>query len=258
MNQIERLEDVDKTFLRQLFNAHAKTGLEFLYSESGAVPIRIKISVRRLLYWHHLLTVDESEMIQKVYLAQKLSPVSGDWILLLEEDKKQFGIKLSDKDVASLSKQKFRNYLLKKATQLTVKYLKKLKGGKSKSIHLDVSDTTICTYLIDGRFSREERELLFRLRSRTINVKSNFPNAFLNNNMLCEICKIFPCTQSHLLQCPALTTKLIVDSTVKLKDSFVYGNVEQQLLYVKIYAEFWKLREEVLKERKKQENVTTL
>ena len=166
--------------------------------------------------------------------------------------------KLSDKDVASLSKQKFRNYLLKKATQLTVKYLKKLKGEKSKSIHLDVSDTTICTYLIDGRFSREERELLFWLRSRTINVKSNFPNAFLNNNMLCEICKIFPCTQSHLLQCPALTSKLIVDSTVKLNDSFVYGNVEQQLIYVKIYAEFWKIREEVVKEKKKQENVTTL
>ena len=68
----------------------------------------------------------------------------------------------------------------------------------------------------------------------------------------------FDVSQFHLLQCPALTTKLIVDSTVKLKDSFVYGNVEQQLLYVKIYAEFWKLREEVLKERKKQENVTTL
>ena len=61
-----------------------------------------------------------------------------------------------------------------------------------------------------------------------------------------------------MLQRPALTTKLIVDITLKLKDSFVYGNVEQQLLDVKIYAEFWKLREEVLKERKKQENVTTL
>ena len=128
--QIERLEDVDKTFLRQLFNAHAKTGVEFLYSESGAVPIRIKISVRRLLYWHHLLTVDESEMIQKVYLAQKLSPVSGDWILLLEEDKKQFGIKLSDKDVASLSKQKFRNYLLKKSYTANSQIPKEIKGRK--------------------------------------------------------------------------------------------------------------------------------
>ena len=36
--QIEKLEEVDKSFHRQLFNAHAKTGIEFLYSESGSIP----------------------------------------------------------------------------------------------------------------------------------------------------------------------------------------------------------------------------
>ena len=95
---VEKLEEVDKSFHRQLFNAHTKTGIEFLYSESGSIPIKIKISVRRLLYWWHIQHTNPSEMIVKVYTAQKLSSVVGDWMNLLAVDKEQFGIQISDEE----------------------------------------------------------------------------------------------------------------------------------------------------------------
>ena len=101
--QIEKLNEVDKTFYRKLLNSHPKTGEEFLFSETGSLSIKIKISMRRLLYWWNILHVDESEMIHRVYRAQKLSPVFGDWIQLLETDKKQFGILLTDADIQSVS-----------------------------------------------------------------------------------------------------------------------------------------------------------
>ena len=82
--QIEKLEDVDSAFYRKLYNGHAKTSLECYISESGTVPIRFLISSRRLMYWWHIEHADQSERIQKVYKAQKLSPISGDWIELLE------------------------------------------------------------------------------------------------------------------------------------------------------------------------------
>ena len=49
--QIEKLNEVDKTFYRKLLNSHPKTGEEFLFSETGSLSIKIKISMRRLLYW---------------------------------------------------------------------------------------------------------------------------------------------------------------------------------------------------------------
>ena len=61
--------------------------------------------------------------------------------------------------------------------------------------------------------------------------------------MLCDLCKLFPCTQSHPLQCPKLKIKLIVDENVHISENFVYGNVDQQILYIKIYKNFWDLRE---------------
>ena len=120
--QIEKLEEMDNIFLRKLFNCHSKTAIEFLVSESGTIPIRFQISGRRLLYWKHILSVDKSELLYRVYLAQKLSPVRGDWITLLEKDKDQFGINLSDEDVKIISKQKFKSYIKQKSTELTVQY----------------------------------------------------------------------------------------------------------------------------------------
>ena len=109
-------------------------------------------------------------------------------------------------------------------------------------------DMRISPYLQDSRFSRCERDLLFKLRSKTIWVKENFKNAYLNNDMLCDLCKLFPCTQSHPLQCPQLMTSMIVDKKLKLNDKFIYGDVDQQLVYVKIYKQYWDLREQMLQE----------
>ena len=201
------------------------------------------------MYWWQLISVDSSELINRVYSAQKLSPISGDWIQLLEEDKRQFDIQLSDTEVASLSKERFRNFVRKKSIEVTIKYLKKLQKKNSKSKQLGISDMRISPYLVDSRFSKGERELLFQLRAKTINVKENFKNAYLNNDMLCDLCRLFPCTQSHLLQCPKLKTRMIVDQKLNLSEKFLYGTVDQQLLYVKIYSQFWDLREQLLSEQ---------
>ena len=125
-------------FFKQLFNCHSKTGIEFYYRESASIPIRIKVSARRLMYWWHILSVDKSELIYRVYSAQKLSPISGDWINLLEVGKKQFNITLSDSEISCISKQKFRNFVKKKSVELTIQYLEKLQSKNSKSRYLDI------------------------------------------------------------------------------------------------------------------------
>jgi hypothetical protein len=45
--EIKLLESVDEHLLRSLVGGHAKTPLEFLYLEAGAIPIRFILSCRR-------------------------------------------------------------------------------------------------------------------------------------------------------------------------------------------------------------------
>ena len=181
----------------------------------------------------------------------------GDWVTLIDKDKDQFGINLSDEDVKIISKQEFKSYIKQKSAELTVQYLSKLQQKHSKSEKLDIYKVETSPYLLDNRFSKSERELLFRLRSRTVDVKENFKNAYLHNDMLCQLCKMFRCTQSHVLQCPQLKTRMLVDSMCQLSENDIYGNVDQQLLYVKIFKEFWDLRAKILEERKKEQIVVT-
>ena len=226
--------------------------MQFYFSESGTIPIKIKISVRRLMYWWHIVNVEKTELISRVYSAQKLISISGDWVKLLHEDKKQFSINLSDDDMCNISEYKFRNFLKKKAEELTIQYLSELKRKHSKSEHLDVSDMALSEYLVDVRFNKSERELLFKLRSRTIQVKDNFKNAYINNDMLCVLCKMFRCTQSHILQCPSINSKIIVDKKQTISEKFIYGSVDEQLVYVKIYEQFWGIREEMINDQENQ------
>jgi hypothetical protein len=84
-------------------------------------------------------------------------------------------------------------------------------------------------------------------------VKDDFRNAYLDNDMLCDLCKLFPCTQAHPLQCPQLMTTMIVDKKLNINDNFIYGDMDQQLVYVKIYKQYWELREQLLLEQSEEE-----
>jgi hypothetical protein len=42
---------------------------------------------------------------------------------------------------------------------------------------------------------------------------------------------------------------MIVDKKLNINDKFIYGDVDQQLVYVKIYKQYWDLREEMLTEQ---------
>ena len=109
----------------------------------------------------------------------------------------------------------------------------------------DTSRLSTSPYLNDSRFTKTERELLFKLRSRTVQVKHNFQNANLQN-MLCELCHLFTCPQEHVLSCPVLTQQCTLVNTISVEHNFIYGNVDQQLMYTKIYNQFWDARKLIL------------
>ena len=82
-----------------MLNAPAKTAIEALFIETGKIPIRFIVSMRRLAYWWHLLQQDNDSMLYKAYLAQKMNSVKGVWVKLLEKDKKDFDLDIEDEEL---------------------------------------------------------------------------------------------------------------------------------------------------------------
>ena len=65
-------------------------------------------------------------------------------------------------------------------------------------------------YLISGQLSPQEAKLMFKLRSRMLNVKGNFKNKYLNNDTFLQCQKCLSGileSQEHIIDCDIFETK---------------------------------------------------
>ena len=98
-------------------------------------------------------------------------------------------------------------------------------------------------YIKNPALTTREKQLLFKLRSRTLDVKQNFSRQY--ENPWCTSCGLFQETQAHLLQCPEIVPKLkyLNLNFSKLNENLVYGNSVQQQMMVNIYSAILEVRE---------------
>ena len=191
--------------------------------------------------------VEEDELIYRVFQSQSNSSHQGDWVRQIESDRKEIELNLDNSEISKMSKNKFKNVVHKKVENLALYELNKLKIKHSKSSYLNSNSFKMSAYLNDSRFSTRETQVLFSLRSQTLNVRKNFGNRF--SDTLCEVCHLFPETQAHLLQCPVITPKLkMVSVGSELNVESVYGSVDEQLKIAKVYCKILEIRKEILRE----------
>ena len=77
---------VDHKILKYICQAHSKTPTEFVYLESGAIPLPFLVVSKRMIYLQNILKRQPEELLRRVFKAQKNNPTQGDFILLVKED----------------------------------------------------------------------------------------------------------------------------------------------------------------------------
>ena len=254
VKNVETLEEVDKAYLRKILNAHSKVGLEWLFLETGKMNLKYHIMQRRLLYLWHILSCDRRELISRIFFSQKLCPSPGDWVKMIESDKSKVGLFLEDEEIQMMPKLKFQKLVKSKVEAYALNELAKLKDKHSKSEKLELKSFKCSEYLSDYRLNKHEQQLLFKLRSRTIDVKMNFQNQ--HDSLLCSTCHLFPETQAHLLQCPEIVRNLqwIDLNFSKLNENDVYSTLEKQIKIVKIFSRIIEERDNLLKKKDQSQN----
>ena len=170
---------------------------------------------------------------------------------MVEKDKEQLGIDMTDAEIQGVSKQVFKRYVTKKVKDEFIRYINDLKRAHSKSEFLECKEIKQAEYIKSPRLSHKEKKLLFKLRSRTLDVKQNFRNQ--NNDPWCISCGLFQETQSHLLQCPALAPKLnyLTDNN-SINENDIYGSLEKQEKIVKIFSDLLEIRENLQKRHEEE------
>ena len=91
-----------------------------------------------------------------------------------------------------------------------LKYLNKKAAKHSKSVELIKTELIEERYLKDKRFSLSDVQMLFKLRTRMLDVKKNFPSLW-NNSLTCRTCKDVKEVESqeHLLYCKEIKKNML-------------------------------------------------
>ena len=151
---------------------------------------------------------------------------------------------MEDEEIQGVSQEKFKTYIKAKVKIKHLKNMNILKKSHSKSTNLKCEDLKLAEYLKSPVFNTKQKKLLFKLRSRTIDVKMNFPGQ--HKNLMCRSCELVPESQGHLLQCPKLVTKLnyLCGKTSKLNEYDIYSDdISKQEIIVNIYSDLLEVRE---------------
>ena len=188
---------------------------------------------------------DKSELIRRVYEAQASAPVKDDWVLQVQSDLNELDINFDA--LKKFKKWKVKNELRKIISNKSFKYLNDIRQNQSKIKHISYKSLTLQKYLTSSKFTNTEKALLFKNRTRMVDVRENFKNKYPNNYFKCELKCGESENQQHLLDCTVLIENcdaLYNDSTVKYEDLF--ASEDKQLDAVKLYDKVLKKREELL------------
>ena len=201
---LNRLEGVDRMFLRRIFQVPTSTPTVALYLETGCLPIKLLLKVKRIMFLHHIMTRQDDALIKRAFCAQVSQPVKGDWVIVVKEDMEYIGLgHLTFDDVARLSKESLRTIVKTKASDTAWKELMDQKRKSSKLASLKYESFSMQRYLsAESNLSNRAKRALFRWRSHTISVQQNWGM----KDAKCPLCKSADDTQYHLLTCPELKT----------------------------------------------------
>ena len=246
------LEVLDRKILRAITGAHSKVPWEMLYLETAVLPISSVIIARRLGYLQTILKRTENEIIWKVYTAQKDAPTKGDWVNLVEDDMKLLSMDISDKAIAEMSHDEFKDIVKKSIKNHALDELKSLQKGHKKVKHICFEHlVSPQDYLTSSLFSNKLKSLLFNLRCECVKTIRNNFHKYYNNDIGCKICGTGDIdSQEHLLKCHRITSLLSPEmnnlwQTVKYQDLF--GSTQEQHAVTMVLQALLKIRLRLLK-----------
>ena len=243
--ELETLEKIDESLLRQILEAPCSTPKEMLYLEMGLLPIRFIIMSRRMNFLHSILNEKQESLIYRFFRAQVDNPVKNDWAETVLQDLEVLGLPKFE-EIQQMKQTVFQNLVKSSIAKEAFKYLLKKKNGDtetrghSKVAHIEYKRLEMQNFLRPNGVSIQDAKFIFLVRTRMLDIKANFQNS--HANMLCIACKEEDETQEHLLQCKVLSDENTVVEELPEYGNLFGENLEKQITVAQILNTNFKKR----------------
>ena len=107
---LKLLEDFDQMLIRHCTKTSSKSSRILTLLELGICSVTVEIQRKRVLYYHHILTSEES-LAKDILQEMVKSPLKNDWIHTVNSDMKELNINLTPHEITKFSKKGFKKCL---------------------------------------------------------------------------------------------------------------------------------------------------
>ena len=242
--ELNLIETVDLELLRKILKAPQSTPKESLFLELGVMPLRQIIIQRRMNFLFYIIRQKNESMLARVFNTQMKHRTSKDWVTMVLKDIKELELNINFVDMKHMTKNEWRNMIKKSIKKKALKELDELKMKHSKVRNIKYKDLEIQTYFLPNKQegTKEDIELIFKLRTNMTNVKMNMKNKFESHE--CRKCQDKEETQFHVYSCDVIW-KIRGENkeTFPSFDKIISGSTNEKIKIAKVFKENFKILE---------------
>ena len=146
-----------------------------------------------------------------------------------------------------MKKEKFKKLLKNKSFEKSTEFLFNLKNKENRSKSKNLNSYKFQNYLQTNVLTTKQKQLLFSLWTRSVDVKTNYKNMY-KFNLQCRLCEKYEDSERHYLVCEKILNN--IDPSIELKtanyEQIFSSDIEEQVNITKIFYEIFKLRSKLL------------
>ena len=178
--------------------AKQATTNSFTYLELGVLPIKYEMHKRQLSFLHHIIHLREDDPVQKLWKYQTSLPDYGNWWSGVKNLMAKYSIEMSVEEIKEMSKDSFKKKVKFEVKKVAFEELKRECRSKEKTEKLEYDELKTQEYLT--KLSPSQSKVIFKCRSKTLNIKEHMQYKYNNNNH-CRWCGVSDETLEHIVNC---------------------------------------------------------
>ena len=248
--EINLLETVDLQLLRAIIRAPKSTPKEMLFLELGCIPFSEMIRQRRLGFLYYILHESPESLVYQFFQTQYKNRTSKDWVTTILKDLDEVKLGVTIEQIKLMKKSMYMRMLKTSIEKKALMELQNRKSNHSKVSHLQHFGIKMQKYLLPNnlKMTQEECQLIFKLRCRVTEVKTNMKGSY--ENFQCDLCNNEEETQEHILDCMKIVSMRNEKDVINKLEKIYNGKVREQINVARVFKENMNIRKKILSEMK--------
>ena len=201
--------------LKRIMRTAPSTPNCFLYLELGVLPIQYEIHKRKLRFLHHILSLPDSDPVQRMYNELKKYPLARNWASEIKELLSEYNLPSDESEILDVSMDSWKEKIKRAVNEAALNALVSEANSKKKLAQLCLPKTLEAQKYLSS-YNSDVATVIFKLRGRSVNCLAN-----RGSDDLCRLCGSTKETQEHVVNCAE-----IAEGGQYLDMRDLYGNVQ--------------------------------